>query len=230
MIVIVGSPVLGLPATPAAAETAEGSSARIALAAVAAGADVQLVGKVGDDAAGESVLLALGRGKVGHLATMRVAATTPAVAPEAGDEDDADDDKALAALLVDAGDEAGDDEWAPAPPPRGLPLEPADIALGLQYLVSFRVLVAAEQFDDEAARVIADAASFAGAQLVAIAAPGARVPEAFGEATVLERPDEDPAGEFAALVGWFAAALDRGVEPARALAEAATAGGWRQAR
>jgi hypothetical protein len=76
---------------------------------------------------------------------------------------------------------------------------------------------------------VADAASFADAALVVVAVPGAPLPDAYAGATVLEAPPDDPDGVFAALVGRFAAALDRGEPAADALRSAAAAGGWEAA-
>lgn len=92
MIVVLGRPAL--PATwRSEAGSADGSAAglagrsepglvgraaRIALAARAHGADVELVGSVGDDAEGDEVMVRLGRAGVGHAAVLRdPAARTP---------------------------------------------------------------------------------------------------------------------------------------------------------
>ena len=78
MIIVLGRPALGnarmgLPARP------EGIVARIALAAAAAGAAVELVGTVGDDERADALTVALGRAGVGHAALLRVpGAATPA--------------------------------------------------------------------------------------------------------------------------------------------------------
>lgn len=65
MILVVGRPGL----------TEEGkldrTTSRVALAAVEAGARVELVGSVGDDADGDAVALELGRAGIGHAALLR---------------------------------------------------------------------------------------------------------------------------------------------------------------
>ena len=61
----------------------------------------------------------------------------------------------------------------------------------------------------------------AGAQGIPLPPPPA-VPAG---ATVLEAPPDDD-GSFGRLVGIFAGALDSGVEPAAAFAEAVAASGW----
>jgi hypothetical protein len=229
MIVVVGSPVFGLPASPESPGSAEGPAARIALAAASAGADVQVVGKVGEDAAGDEVLIALARGAVGHMALLRVVAETPVSVAAREPDDGGPPDMPIAAMLAEADPETGVADGA-AETPRGLALDAADVSLGLQYLVSFRVVVAADPVDEATAQAIADAAAFADAAVIAVTPPGAAVPAAFGRATVLEAPEDDPGGEFAALVGRFAAALDRGAEAGPAFREAAEAGGWQAAR
>jgi hypothetical protein len=65
VIVVVGRPGLG------AGAGLSGRAAAIALAAAAAGSRVELVGSVGDDAAGNEVVVRLGRAGVGHAAVLR---------------------------------------------------------------------------------------------------------------------------------------------------------------
>ena len=181
MLAVIGSPSFLPGLTPDAAGGAGGLAAGVARAAAAAGAEVQLVGKVGEDPAGDAVLISLARGGVGHLALLRDAGSaTPMLRPDPTEVDPGDTEP-LAALAAggDAGDgrasergaraarsEAG---WSPEP---GLPLEPADISLGLRYLRDFRVLVAADPLDEPSAAVVAEAAAFAGAALVVIARGG----------------------------------------------------------
>ncbi len=50
---------------------AAGRAATVARVAASAGADVQLVGKVGEGAAGDAVLLSLAQARVGHVAVLR---------------------------------------------------------------------------------------------------------------------------------------------------------------
>ena len=86
-----------------------GTAVATAIAAVRAGASVQLVGKLGDDPAGDAVLVALARAGVGHVALLRdPSRPTPALLR-------ADDD----APSRDAADETDD------PAER---VEPADVA------------------------------------------------------------------------------------------------------
>lgn len=226
MIVVIGA--VAFEPGPAGGGSVVGLAAGAAFAAAAAGCRVELMAKVGEDGAGEELLLALARGGVGHLAVLRDPArpTALAVAPVEVATDERD--VPLAELL--AGTVADDrlpDALLPAAP--GLALEPADLALGLQYLRDYRVVVAVEPLAEGGATVIADAASFVDAPLVVVAAPGAPLPGAYAAATVLEAPADDPDGAFAALVGRFAAALDRGEPAVEALGAAVAAGGWEPA-
>ena len=77
MVIVVGSPVL-LEEPILQARRAGGLSVAIALAAAEAGARVELVGKVGDDAAGDTIAVELERAGVGHAALLRdPSAATP---------------------------------------------------------------------------------------------------------------------------------------------------------
>jgi hypothetical protein len=70
VIVVVGRP--GLDAN----DQLDRLAAQIALAAVADGAKVDLVGSIGDDAAGDRVGLDLGKAGIGHAALLRDPSTT----------------------------------------------------------------------------------------------------------------------------------------------------------
>src|SRR5947208_890834 len=91
-------------------------------------------------------------------------------------------------------------------------LESADIELALRYLTDFRVVVLAEAFSGSAGKILAEAVAFADAHLVAALPAGADASLLPASATVLEAP-EDAEGYFGALVGTYAAALDRGRSP-----------------
>lgn len=226
MLVVVGSPVLGpLPDGSAC----NGLAGRIAAEAATAGATVQLVGRVGDDDAGDALILALAAADVGHVAVLRDAAhPTPvmwAPGPDAidpGPDPAEDPDAGPVATLPSVATPT------PSAPLTGLALDAGDVALGLRYLVDFRVVVVTDPVDDEAAAVVAEAARFAGAEVVAVV-EGSRMPPAFETATVLARPEEDPDGRFAGVVGRYAAALDRGDDPAAAFHAATAELGWETA-
>ena len=230
MIVVVG--LAALRTTPAGSGEAAGTAPDIAAAAVADGAAVEIVTKVGEDGAGEELLLALGRAGIGHLAALRDA-TRPTSLATAVDEP-SEDDFGLASMLLAEGESATvSPDGAPPPlspePSTAVILEPADVALGLQYLRDYRVLVAVEPLGDSGAAVVVEAASFAGATLVVVVQPGDAVPAAYATATLLEAPADDRDGAFGGLVGRYAAALDRGTAPAEAFRAAASAGGWEAA-
>lgn len=210
--------VVGIPAwrddEPAGAG---GRACDIATAAAARGARVELVGRAGDDAAGDRLMLALARAGVGHAAVLRDPArpttrVASAVEPDAVDPAAGADIEAAVLRL---------------PGPR---LEPEDVSLGLRYLVDFSVLVVAEDVPLEAVPIAADAAAFAGARLVLLVPPGVSPPADLpADATVLAAPDGPDDGEFATLVGAYAAALDDGLEPADAFRAATGGGNWEAA-
>lgn len=209
--------VVGLPAytdSPDGQRCAGGLAVEVANAARRRGSAVELVGKVGNDGAGNAVVLALGRLGIGHAALLRdPVLPTPVLAPVPD---------------VDAAELDAD-----APEPRLLPedaaarpgLDAADIDLALKFLPGARVIALAGPLPDAAVAVAAEAAAFAGARLIVLVASGATPPAVPAEATVLEAPPQDD-GSFGRLVGFFAGALDKGTEPAVAFAEAVAASGW----
>jgi len=199
VIVVVGRPGLsttgrlGLPA------------ARVALAAAETGARVELVGSVGDDAAGEQVALELGRHGIGHAALLRdPAASTP---HESSDDEEKE--------------EAGPDR---GPVPH---LDAADVALGLSYLADCQVLVVAEPLSPAALTAASEAAAYHGAALVVVGddEAGATLPD---DATLLGVPDADVEA-FSRLVGLYAAQLEAGQPPADAWQAALESSGWEPA-
>ena len=112
-------------------------------------------------------------------------------------------------------------------PHDGSALEAADVDLALRYLTDFAVLVLADGADPAIARVVSDAATWAGARLILVVPAAGAVPEGIPQdAIVFEAPDDDPDGVFAAMVGAFAAALDDGDEPGAAFTSAVAAEGW----
>ena len=208
MIVVIGSPIGRLESGTA---HATGMASTIALTAAAAGRVVQLIGRIGDDPTADAVVLDLAAGGVGHVALLRdVSHQTPLEPPidPPADLDDGSD-----ADPPDAVD--------------GLPLEPADIDLGLRYLTEFEVLVLTTGHDAALDAVVVDAARWAGAQLILVLAPDAPPPgDLPPDAIAFEAPSSDPDGAFATLVGRFAAALDDGVPPGDAFRATVEADGW----
>ena len=214
VIVVVGNPIL-IATEPR--PRAGGLAVGVAAAAAAAGGDVQLVGKTGDDPAGEAALLDLAARGVGHVAILR----DPSGPTPVG----ADPDAADIAPFDDARPATAPASFSPAVGPA---LEPADIELALRYLPDYRVLVIADPIPAESLDVVLAASKWSGAALVVLIKRGSKPPVLTPEATVLEAPDDDgpPGDAFAGVVGAYAAALDRGEEPAEAFATASTAGGW----
>lgn len=222
MIVVVGQP---LYSKSEVGPVADGLAARIALAAAGQGRSVQLVGKVGEDAAGDAVVLALARGGVGHVAVLREAGRpTPRIESIGVDAADASG-PAAASIAVE------EEQAAPASMTAGgaddLALEAADVDLALRYLTDFAVVVLAVRADAETVRVVATAAGWADARLIVVVPAGEAEPAGLPpDAIVFEAPDADPDGVFASMVGTFAAALDDGDDPAVAFQSSVASGGW----
>jgi hypothetical protein len=213
MIVVVG--LAAYSATADGQGTAAGPAVDVSAEAARRGAAVELVGKVGDDGAGEAVVLALGRLGIGHSALLRdPARPTPVLAvDDAAETTGVDvDDLPVASLL-------------PADPERRPILEPGDVQLAIRYLAEARVVVVADPLADAALKAAVEGAQFAAARLVVLVAAGSTVPDLPAEATVLEAPAADD-GSFARVVGAFAAALDSGLDAEAAFAAAVEKSGW----
>jgi hypothetical protein len=211
VIVVVGSPAWreADPSSPA------GRTCEIGLAAAGRGAAVEIVGRVGDDRAGDSLLIALSGAGVGHAAVLRDPMLPTSIMAPSPDPDPADE------LLADV---PGSVEQGVAAGPR---LEPADVALGLSYLTAFRVLVVADDAPEDVIPACVDGAAFSGAQLVVLVQPARPFPGGLPlDATVLAAPEVADDGAFAALVGGYAAALDLGDEPAAAFRATMRETGW----
>jgi hypothetical protein len=216
--------VVGLPAYVGLASGeggVGGPAVQVAAAAAALGRATELIGKIGDDGAGDAVVLALGRLGIGHAALLRdPVRPTPVLS-----------------IMVPADDsEDSETEWEPvgdSPEMSLLPadsnarpvLEAGDISLALRYLTEARVVVLAEPLSDEAVAAAVEGSAFAGARLIVLLPPGATPPPLPPEATVLEAPAVDD-GSFGRLVGAFAADLDAGSEPAAAFEVAVRTVGW----
>lgn len=224
MIVVIGSPV----AQPTAARLeAGGLAAAIAQAAAERGSAVQIVGRVGEDAAGDAVLLALAASGVDHAAVLREPSRATPSAPPQPNLPESPGGPALGEAMLEDVDDRGDPATDTADAaPDGLTMDAADLELALRYLPDYRVVVLAADLDPAALATVVAAAGWAGAHLVALVAAGSDGSALPTDATVLERPTSDPDGAFARLVATFAAALDRGVEPATAFSAASGSAGW----
>jgi len=243
--------VVGLPAYREAGGKGGvgGTAAGVAIAAREAGCAAELAGKVGDDAAGDAVVLALGQLGIGHAALLRDATrpTPLLVEAEAGAGGEAAGPASGGVAVADevagdepssgapssgapSGDAPGVAETArllPADPAERPALEAADVALGLQYLAGTSVVVLAEPLPADAVAAAVEGAAFCGAQLVVVSASGAALPALPAGATALEAPPDDD-GSFARLVGLFAAGLDGGLPAAEAFAAAVGSTGWEE--
>jgi hypothetical protein len=194
VIVVVGNPIARAPDADGGLA---GVPAQAAAAAARAGATVQLVGKAGEDRAGNDLMLALARAGVGHVALLRDPAhATPIVA--ALDQDDEMADAATDAPPIIPGD--------PADRPS---LEAADVELALRYLPDYTTVVVAEPQPDAVVAIVVDAAAFSGAALLLVV-DKATVSAPPASAVVFQAPGSDPDGAFATMLGELAAAIDRG--------------------
>lgn len=222
-MIVVGSPLL---VATEAGSRAGGFAVAVARAAAGAGARVEIVGKVGEDPAGDAVLLDLAASGIGHVAVLRNPGRPTGIeVPPAEPESAPFDEPGVAAAGRDGGGVV-----VGAPPPQGAPLDAADIGLALRYIPEYRAIVTAEPLAPDALEAAAAAARWAGAALVVVIAAGDPPPTALGpEATVLEAQADDPDGTFARVVGEYAARLDRGEPPAEAFAAASSGTGWTSA-
>lgn len=225
MIVVIGSP-LYRPGTPDRPSAAVGLAVGIAAAAAAAGGSVQLVGRVGEDSAGDATLLALAESRIGHVATLRDPARPTPVEPapaEAGSDPNADDEVDLLGTNQVG---APDDDRTSLRAGDSPTLDPGDVGLALRYLDGYRVIIVAEPLSRPGFDVAGEAAAYGGARLVAIVADGGSADPLPEGAIVIEAPASDPDGVFARTVGLLAVALDAGADPAAALEGAVAAAGW----
>ena len=215
MIVVIGSTAVR-PGEPGRRATASGLAADIGLGAVEGGSVVQLVGKIGDDPAGDALLVALAEAGIGHAAILRdPSRPTPAssVPPADPDEDPFSSDPPA-------------EEVPGAAAPAGPALDAEDLELALRYLPDHRVVVVAERLGPDALASVANDCSYVGAQLILVLGTGATAAGLPPEATILEAPDDDPEGVFGRTVGLFAAAIDQGRPASEALVEATSGSGW----
>jgi len=187
-----------------------GLAAEIATAAASEGARVELIAKLGDDPAGDAVLLSLARHDVGHVALLRDPARPTTTVIAAIDEPiDADADEAHRAESDDATD-----------PPT---LEAADVGLALRYLPEIAVIVSVHLGSDVLSEAIA-AAGWAETSLVVVVPAGDGPPDGLPERAVTLSAADDDESAVGRAIGRYAAALDRG-QPADAAYEALLAAG-----
>lgn len=210
MIVVIGSVQARLKGTEIAPS---GSAASIAGAAAAAGALVEVATRLGEDPAGDAVLLAFARSGIGHVATLRDAARPTAL--DTGDEDeeltDLDPGGAMdAAILPEAARHA--------PDPHAPTLDGPDVALALRYLPDYRVLVLVHPASPGVLEAVVFASDWGSAHLVVVADPEAPAPSPdIVPAQALVVAAAADADGVAGLIGRYAAAVDGGEAPEVAL-------------
>jgi hypothetical protein len=214
VIVVIGA--LGLRGTvdePAP----DGLAPEIAAAAAAAGARVELISKAGDDPAGDAVLIALARAGVGHVATLRDPARLTPVRPSPNEPTDPADP-----VLDDAVEGAGGEPHAEplaTPPASAVDSDPAldaaDVALALQYLTEFEVLVVVHASPELLAEAIS-AARYSGARLVVVVPQESDVPSGVPADALVVAAAADDAEGVGPRIGRYAAALSRGDDAAAA--------------
>jgi hypothetical protein len=211
VIVVIGG--LGLRGTIDEPEP-DGLAPEIACAAAAAGARVELISKAGDDPAGDAVLLALAAAGVGHVATLRDPSRLTPIRPRPDEPTDPADAPLEGAEVSQAAAAPGtspvDDQSGSARPT----LDAADIALALQYLNEFEVLVVVHPTADLLAESVA-ATGWAGARLVVVLEPDGEVPARMPADALVVAAGADDAG-VGARIGRYAAALSRGDDAAAA--------------
>ncbi|HSL77328.1 MAG TPA: hypothetical protein VK867_10295, partial [Candidatus Limnocylindrales bacterium] len=191
MIVVIGN-LLGRPDEAGHVKPA-GFAAAVAVAGVRAGSKVQVVARVGEDAAGDGVMLGLAADGVGHVATLRDAGhETPVMA------DDVDETVEEGPEPFDAGELGGPT------------LEAADVGLALRYLTDYRVIVVAHAADAGVVREAASAAMWAGAHLVVVDTNEADLePASLPDGALVLAAQPDAEG-LAARLGLYAATVDSG--------------------
>lgn len=205
MIVVIGAVVGRRQGTDAVEPT--GATAAVAMAAAEAGAVVEVVTRVGDDPAGDAVILALAQAGVRHVATIRDAGHRTPVLPETREVADPVAD----ATQVQATGVAA----APA-------LDAADVGLALRYLSDYRVIVVLHPAEPGILHEASAAAGWASAHLVVVTPEDSDQAGDIPAGTLAVTADDD-AESVAALLGRYAAAVDRGEDAAEAYAELTSA-------
>jgi hypothetical protein len=204
VIVVIGSTYLrgdGPDAVP------DGLAGRLVLAAASAGAAVELIAKLGDDPAGDAVLIALARAGVGHVAVLRDPVHPTAQRPviEEVIADPIEGGEAPATWTVEPG-------LAPD-------LDADDVGLALRYLTEFRVVVAVHPTAG-ITREVAAAAAWGNAHLLIVTRPGDPAPTAIPAGSVVLEATDDGVEDssIGSRLGVYAAAVDRGAAPGDAFA------------
>ncbi len=195
--------------------TAVGLAASIATEAARSGSRVELVGKVGDDPAGDALLIALSRQGVGHVAILRDAARpTPSIVDPGSVELDlaADDTGADGAVASPARDQD-----LPA-------LDAADVGLALRYLPELAVIVAVHQPMD-VLREAAAASRWAETTLIVVVPPNETAPDVLPDGVLVIAAEAAIESASGSTIGRYAAAIDQGTPARQAYDDLVAAGG-----
>ncbi len=205
MIVVIGSTYLrgdGPDAVP------DGLAGRLVLAAARAGATVELIAKLGDDPAGDALLIALAQAGVGHVAVLRDPVHPTARRP-AVDEVGADS----------LGDDTASGPWT-VEPAQAPDLDADDVGLALRYLTEFRVVVAIHPTAGITGEAAA-AAAWGNAHLVIVTRPGDATPSGIPAGSVVLEATDDGVEDssIGSRLGIYAAAVDGGTAPGDAFAD-----------
>ncbi len=201
MIVVIGE-VIGRQRGADGIEPA-GATAAVAMAAAAAGGTVEIVTRIGDDVAGDAVVLGLARSGVRHVATIRDAGRRTPVIPETADGED----PVVDGTPVDT---------TPAGAAAAPALDAADVGLALRYLDDYRVIVLLHPADPGIVREGSAAAGWGSAQLIVVTSASEEVGDV-PAGTLAVTADHDAEG-VAVLLGRYAAAVDRGEDATAAYA------------
>ena len=201
MIVVIGDVAAR---TDALGQTVPGGfAATVASVAASAGSKVELVTRLGEDPAGDAVVLWLARAGIGHVATLRDAGRQTPIADLPDDDARPDGDE---------GTPEADAVGRPAPV-----LEAADVGLAMRYLSDYRVVVLVHPGAPDVLSEAIAAAGWAVAHLVVVTPPLIDVNAELPASAVAISAELDADG-IAERVGRYAASLDAGVELDRAYA------------
>jgi sugar/nucleoside kinase (ribokinase family) len=168
-----------------------GFVASVALSAAAEGARVEVVSRLGDDPAGDAVVLGFAQAGVGHVAMLRDGGARTAV------------DSTVAVADVDEPASGVD------PAGRGPDLDAADVELALRYLSDYRVIVLAHPRGPDVVAESLAAAAWGPAHLVVVSAPDTDTtwPTSPDALVLSAAPDAEA---IASRLGRYAAAVDSG--------------------
>ena len=206
MIVVIGSAQLVIADGE---RSAGGLAVDIARAAASGGSRVEFIARIGDDPAGDDLLVALSRHKIGHVATLRDASRPTPVSVVL-------DDVAGPAELEPSTDTAG--------PDADHALEREDVGLALRYITDFDVVVAVH-VGREVLLEVAEASGWASAHLVVVGRSGDDAPASIpGDSLVIVDDSDDGESAVGAAIGRYAAAVERGEDPKTAYGSILVAG------